>query len=186
MSILSIIFYFVAFIVCEPNDNGLLGWGGGGIVKLFNVGSGSCGGDGSGSKLLSDGGGSGGGGVTKLLKGGGGGGVTKLLKGGGGSGGGCCWKMLNGRGDGGGDSPPSLLLFLSFLSLFSLFCIIKLILGRWEAFFDRVTRHVLLATSSSCKSKPTIGFSASKVEMSWKTSIRGFSVYFLLWGLIFP
>lgn len=72
MSILSIIFYFVAFIVCEPNDNGLLGWGGGDIVKLFNVGSGSCGGDGSGSKLLSDGGGSGGGGVTKLLKGGGG------------------------------------------------------------------------------------------------------------------
>ena len=70
---MSIIFYFVAFIVCDPNDNGLLGWGGGGIVKLFNVGSGSC------SKLLSDGGGSGGGGVTKLLKGGGGG-----------VGGGCC------------------------------------------------------------------------------------------------
>ena len=58
-------------IIREPNDDGLCGWGSGGIVKLSNVGSGGCGGGGGGMKLLNDGGGSGSGGGTKLLNDGG-------------------------------------------------------------------------------------------------------------------
>ena len=72
MSISSIIFSFggfVAVIVCQPNNDGLSGWGGGAIVKLSNVGSGCCccGGGGGGMRLLNNGSSGSGGGGTALL-----------------------------------------------------------------------------------------------------------------------
>ena len=88
-----------------------------------------------------------------------------------------CWKFLNDGGDGGGDSPLSLLLsFPSFLRLFSLFCMIKSIPGSGAAFLTRSLVVLFLPTSSSRNTKPTTGFSASKVETFWKTSSRGFSL----------
>ena len=96
-------------------------------------------------------------------------------------------EVVKWRGDGGGDSPLSLLLlFLLFLSLFSLFCMIKWIPG-CGAFLIRSLAVFLLPTSSFCNSKPAIGFSASKKEMSWKTSFREFcllNIFFELTLLI--
>ena len=90
----------------------------------------------------------------------------KLLNDGAGGSGGGGWK-LNGVGHSGGDSPSSLLLLFSlFLGLFSLFCVIKSIPGGCEAFLIRPLAVSFLPTSSSHNSEPTIGFSASKVEIS--------------------
>ena len=75
--------------------------------------------------------------------------------------------MLNGGSDGSGDNPSSLLLlFLLFLSFFSLSCMIKSIPGGCVDFLIRSLTVSFLPASSSWKSEPTIGFSASKVEMS--------------------
>ena len=84
----------------------------------------------------------------------------KLLSdGSGGSGGGSCCK-LNGGSNGGGDKLPLLLLFPSFLSLFSLFCMIRSILSSCGAFLIRSLAVSVLSISSSCNSKPTVGISA--------------------------
>ena len=76
-------------------------------------------------------------------------------------------KVVKCGGEGGGDTPSSLLLlFLKFLSLFSLLCMTKSIPGNCDIYFITSLPAFFLPTSSSHNREPTIGFSASKVEMS--------------------
>ena len=109
---------------------------------------------------------------------GGRGGRLKLLNVSGGGGGGCGGgiKLLNvGGDDGGGEKLLLLSLFkkLSSLKEFSIFCM-SLVSPGFRAFLTRSLAMSFLPISSSLAKELTIGFCASNVEMSWKTSLRGF------------
>ena len=87
-------------------------------------------------------------------------------------------KLLNVGEDGEGGGNLPLLLFLlnlllSFCNASSLFYILKSTPGV-GAFLTRSLAISFFPMSSSCKKDPTIGFCASKVEMSLNTSSRGF------------
>ena len=78
-------------------------------------------------------------------------------------------------GDGGGEI--LLLLFVGFclsLNLFNRFLIAKSCAGGDGTCFIMSLAKTLFPTSSSVSREPTIGFSASKVEIFSKTSSKGF------------
>ena len=80
-------------------------------------------------------------------------------------------------GDGGGERLLLLQLFSNsclFFNLFNLFLIIKSSPAGPGAFFISSLATSFLPTSSSFSKEPTIGFSASNVEISSKTSSSGF------------
>ena len=74
-----------------------------------------------------------------------------------------------GSGVGGGE----VLFFLSF-SLFNLFLMAKSTAGGRGAFFNRSPAVNFFSPSNSLSKDPTIGFSASKFDISSKTILSGF------------
>ena len=130
-----------------------------------------------GKRKLEDGGGNGScGGKSWLIGGGGaGGGDGKRKDDGGGDSGGGGGKKGGSSGVGG----KEVLLFLSF-NLFNLFLIAKSTLGGPGTFFTRSPVISFLLPSSSLSKDPTIEFSASKVDISSKTSSSGFCLFKIL------
>ena len=115
----------------------------------------------------------------------GGGGWNELKTDGGGWRGGGGGGGMNGPGQGidGGDGGGERLLFLlllffgsvsTSLNLSDRFWIAKSCQGGPGAFFTRSLATTFFPTSSSVRSELTIGFSASIVELSSKTSSKGF------------
>ena len=81
-------------------------------------------------------------------------------------------KKVIGADEGGGDKPS--LFSLVFFRSFGLFCIRRSILAGRSTFFIRSLVLSLLLTLSCLSGVPTIGFLASNVETSSKTSLIGF------------
>ena len=85
-------------------------------------------------------------------------------------------KLLSNGGDGGGGGNPPLLLLLfllnsilSFHNASSLFCVLKSIPGGGSFLIGSLAISFFVMSSSRRKD-PTIGFCASKMEMSSNTS----------------
>ena len=77
------------------------------------------------------------------------------------------------KGGGGGVGGREVLFFLSF-NLFNLFLMTRSTPGGPGSFFTRSPAVSVFLPSSSLSKDPTIGFSASKVNISSKTSSIGF------------
>ena len=118
----------------------------------------------------------------KVCGGGGKNGCWRVIVGGAGRGSGCCEKNDGGEG-GNGDSERFLLLLsllnlCLFFNLFNVFLMTKSTPDGPGAFFISSLATCFLPTSSSFSKEPTIGFSASNVEMFSKTSSRGLNQAF--------
>ena len=77
-------------------------------------------------------------------------------------------------GDGGGERLLSSFASCLILNLLNRFLIAKSATGGFGACLIRSLDKFFFPTSSSLRREPTIGFSASNVEMSSKTSSKGF------------